>query len=217
MEIKNVIKVKISQYLSNELSKEDIYNWALGEMYKMLQGGIFEIRNVEVWGIITGLVEIKDIDDIYCDELIHQFNRILMGNENSSFSFFIRIPEKFVMNNLSQIKSILLKYSAKEQLSRTDILTLKLITDKTFNTPSTLNEVLELQILDLLKLGYDFHTNEGIINFDLKHTVFISEDTSIELDYLTKIIALLECYEGKKGFSVHTTFNDGIGNISIQA
>lgn len=94
-----------------------------------------------------------------------------------------------------------------------------LIINKIFNYPKTLNEVLELQIIDLLKAGYDFCADEESITFDLKHTVFVNEgeDKSIELKYLAKIITLLDCYDGEKGFSVHITFHDGIGNISILA
>lgn len=214
--MKNLIKTKLLQYLSNEISKEVLYKWALEVLHKMLKGDIFSIENLETWGIITGLVEINDIDDLYCDELVHRFKKILSGSENASFTFFIQIPQKFVVNHLSQTKRILLKYSKEKHLSREEILELKLITDKKIDTPSTLNEVLELQILDLLKLGYDFYVDEDIINFNLKNTVFISEDISLEEDFLARIIALLECYDGDKGFCVHITFNSGIGNISTQ-
>ena len=79
--------------------------------------------------------------------------------------------------------------------------------------------MLELQITDLLKLGYDFCAEERRVDFNLKSTVFISEDISMSLEdvFLTKIITLLECYDGKKCFCVHTSFIDGVGNISIQA
>lgn len=216
MEIKSLIKTKISQYLSKEISKEDVYSWALDVMYKMLEGGILEIGNIEAWGIITGITEINDIDDVYCDEVIHRFDRILSGNENGLFNFIIKIPEKFVINNLSQTKNILIRYSTEKQLSRSDILALESITSKNFNIPSTLNEILENQIIELLNLGYTFYPNEERICFDLKHTVFVDEYTFVELDYLKKIIRLLECYDGTKEFSVHITFNNGVGNVSLQ-
>ena len=49
-------------------------------------------------------------------------------------------------------------------------------------------------------------------------TVFIDENASLllEKDLLEKIITLLECYNGEKSFYIHTTFNDGVGSISIQ-
>jgi len=217
LEIKGLVKDKISQYLSNEITKEDVYSWVKEVIHEMLKGGIFKVRNLEVWSMITELAGIADIDDVYCDELMHRFSKILSGNESTSFSFFIQIPEKHVTNNLTNTKDILLNYSKGEKLSRSDISTLKLITNKMFTTPNTLNEVLEIQILDLLRLGYDFYPDEEEINFGLKHTVFISDDTSQETGYLAKIITLLECYEGQKGFSVHIAFNNGVGTVSIQA
>lgn len=219
MEVKDLVRNKLTQYLAKDISKEDLYKWSIDILHKMLKGDIFDIRYLEIWGMITELTEINDIDDFYCDELIYRFSKILSGEKSASFAFAIQIPKKSVVNNLSQIKEILQKYSVEKQLLKSEILELKFATQKTIDTVNTLNEILELQIIDLLKLGYEFCVDESRVDFNLKKTVFISEDMSMSLeeDFLAKIITLLECYDGKKCFYVYTSFKDGVGNISIQA
>ena len=108
-----------------------------------------------------------------------------------------------------------MKYSVEKRLTKSDIVELNLVNNKRINIPGTLNEVLEIQIVELLKLGFDFFTDENSIAFNIKHTIFVSEDISLEEEFLSKIITLLECYEGKKGFSIHITFDSGNGSISL--
>lgn len=219
MEVKDLIKTKLLQYLSSEISKEDLYKWALNLLHKMLNGDIFDRKYLEIWGIIAELTEVNDVDDSYCDELVHQLIEILSGNKCASFMFAIQIPKRFVVNNLSHIKKVLQKYLVEKHLSKSEILELIAITQRISNTCNTLNEILELQISDLLKLGYDFCAEDGSVHFNLKSTVFISDDLALSLEdaFLAKIITLLECYDGKKCFYVHTNFVNGVGNISIQA
>ncbi|MDL2302732.1 hypothetical protein LJC58_10350, partial [Lachnospiraceae bacterium OttesenSCG-928-D06] len=127
--------------------------------------------------------------------------------------------KKYVVNDLLQVGIILQKYSQKKQLSRTEITELELITCKKSNTIHTLNELLKEQIIDLINLGYEFCKEESSVDFGLKSSIFLSDDVSLSLedDLLAKIIMLLECYDGKRCFYVHTKFNDGVGIISILA
>lgn len=117
-----------------------------------------------------------------------------------------------------QIEDIFNKYLKGKQLSETEISELKRIVQKSQNEFNTLNELLKLQIIDLINLGYEFSDDENRIEFNLKSTVFISEEKSISLknDFIAKIIMLLECYNGRRCFYIHITFNNGIRNISIQ-
>ena len=215
MYVKCLTKAKIKQYLSKDISKEELYKWSLEILHKILKGDIIDLRYLEMWGIITGIAEINDIDNSYCDEIVRRFDRILSGEEYAAFTFFIQIPEKCVVNNLPQIKRILMKYSVEKRLTKSDIVELNLVANKKINIPGTLNEVLEIQIVELLKLGFDFLTDENSVEFNIKHTIFVSEDMSLEEEFLAKIITLLECYEGKKGFGIHITFDSGNGSISL--
>ena len=219
MNVKNAIKAKLSQYLSNEISKENLYRWSIDILHKMLKGDIFDLRYLEVWGIITGLTEVNDMDDRSCVALVQRLSRILSGNECASFSFAIQIPQKYVVDNLSLTKMILQRYLTEKQMSKTGISELKSVIQKNIKKPSSLNEILELQIIDLLRLGYDFCDDENLMIFNLKSTVFISEEISesLEVEFLTKIITLLKCYDGERCFYVHISFINGTGNISIQA
>lgn len=214
--MKDLVKLQLFRYLSNEISKDTLYKWALDLLHKILGGNILKINYLEVWAIITGLVEINDIDDSYCDEMIHRFFRILSGDENNTFVFAMKIPEKYVINNLSNTMKILKKYSLDRHLSSNEVNTLKLIMGKKINIINTLNELLEVQIISLLNWGYEFENDNNIIEFEPKSTVFIDEDVSMEKNFLSKIFTLLDCYEGKKCFFVQIIFNNGVTNISVQ-
>ena len=168
--------------------------------------------------MVAELTEINDIDDSLCHKSVQKLFEILSGDKCGLFTFAIQIPEKFVINNLFQTKKIIKKYCEDHHLSKDEIRELKSITQKSPNKFNTLNDILEAQIIDLLNLGYEFHDNEGCIEFNLKSTVFISEEMSDSLEdsFLSKVITLLECYEGKRSFYVHTSFQNGNCNISIQ-
>lgn len=216
MEIKDLLKVQLLKYLSKELSRELLYKWALDLLHNMLKGDIFKIQYLEIWGIITGLVEIEDVDDFLCEELIKHYLNILSGNENASFTFAMKIPKKFVVYDLSALKNILKRFTEDKHLLNSEIEELKLINEKKANRFDTLNDILEAQIVSILKLGYELEEDENIFKFCPKSTVFISEDMSLENSFLLKLITLLECYEGDRSFFVHISFVNGNSNISIQ-
>jgi hypothetical protein len=219
MKINSLIENKLLQYLSNETSKEALYGWAIDMLHNMLKGAVCEITYLEVWGIITELTTIDDMDDFSCGELVRRLSRILSGDECASFTFAFRIPKRFVLIDLLQIEDVLHKYLREKHLTESEILELKLVADKRSSRFDTLNGLLKLQIIDLINLGYEFNDDENCVEFGLKSTVFISEDASMSLEdeLLLKIIILLECYNGKRCFYVHVTYNNGIGSISIQA
>lgn len=219
MKINSLIENKLLQYLSNETSKEALYGWAIDMLHNMLKGAVCEITYLEVWGIITELTTIDDMDDFSCGELVRRLSRILSGDECASFTFAFRIPKRFVLIDLLQIEDVLHKYLREKHLTESEILELKLVADKRSSRFDTLNGLLKLQIIDLINLGYEFNDDENCVEFGLKSTVFISEDASMSLEdeLLLKIIILLECYNGKRCFYVHVTYNNGISSISIRA
>jgi len=206
--------------LSSEISKEDLYKWSLKMLHEIIgRGDVLELKYLEFWGMLTELIEIEDIDDACCNKLVNKLCRILNGDICASFSFVVQIPKKFVKNNLLHMEEIFTKYASERKLSKNEIYELKLITQKEVDIVNTLNDLLESQIISLLKLGYNFCIDEEEVDFDLKSTIFISEDVSsvLENDIVTKIITLLNCYNGKQCVWIYTRFNNGIGNISIQA
>ncbi|MBD5470017.1 MAG: hypothetical protein HDR19_02555 [Lachnospiraceae bacterium] len=216
--MKNLVKLQLSRYLSKELSKEMLYQWAVDLLHEMLKGDIFKINYLEIWGIITGLAEIDDMDDYYCDEMVQRFLRILLGDENAAFTFAMKIPEKFVVSNLSEVEKIVKKISMGERLSLDEVEDLKLIMNKKLHTYHTLNELLEVQIIDILKWGYGLCNDENSIQFEPKSMVFINEDEAVSLEarFLSTAITLLECYEGRRCFFVYINYDNGVGNISVQ-
>lgn len=215
--MKHIVKLQLFKYLTNKLSKEMLYKWALDLLHKMLRDNVFKINYLEIWRIITGLVETNDMDDFYCDEMIHHYYKILSGEESTIFTFAMKIPPKLVVSNLFNLKEILKKYSAGEHLTLNEFNSLRLAIHEKFTPITTLNDILENQIIDILKCGYQLGDNGNSIDFIAKSTVFISEDEEVFLEkkLLSTVIALLECYEGSKYFFVHVNFNNGESNISV--
>lgn len=219
MEVKKSIEIVLLQFLSGEISKEALYSWAINILHKMLKGDIFEIKYLEIWGIITKLAEVSesDIDDYYCTESVHNILNVLSGEECDVFSFIMQIPQKYAVDNLSGLDKLINKYYSDKQLSVEEIQNLKLLSQKKIGTCSTLNSLLESQIIEILKLGYTFF-DENNLEFDLKSTIFMSEDAvkNFEERVIIKVIDLYKCYKGEKSFFVSILYNNGIGNISIQ-
>ena len=60
--MKHIVKLQLFKYLTNKLSKEMLYKWALDLLHKMLRDNVFKINYLEIWRIITGLVETNDMD-----------------------------------------------------------------------------------------------------------------------------------------------------------
>lgn len=81
----------------------------------------------------------------------------------------------------------------------------------------TLNDLLEAQITDLLRLGYLFSDETSSRDFECKSSVFISkeEEDMLEERFLSKIMTLLGCYHGKESFFIQIVYQEGIGHISI--
>lgn len=213
-----VIRDQLSKFLSGEISKDTLSKWALGILNQMLKGDIFNVKYLIFWGIITELADVNDVDDFYCHSVAQHFLDVLSGNEYDTFTFAMRIPTKFVKSSYAHVQEILKKYFLKRNLSENEMLELKKIVSKKVSAPYTLNEILENQIIDLLKLGYEFDVDEKRAQFDLNSTVYLSENVaaSLEDSLLEKLISLLQCLEGEKSFFVHISFIDGVGNISIQ-
>lgn len=217
MKIKNVLKHKLSEYLSNEISQETLYNWSVDILHKMLISNIFDLDYLEVWGLITELTELDDMDHFYCDEIAHRLKNTLSGAECASYTFAMKIPPDHVVHNMPGMKEILLKYSAEKHLSADDIRKLRECTQRERMESTTVNELLENQIIALLKFGYELSYEEENVSFVPKSTVFISEtiEKSLEENLLKKVMELFDCYEGKSSFFVHINFKNGTGNISI--
>ena len=66
MDIKKMVIDKLAQYLSNEIKREELYNYVIDLLHEMLTGDIFYLKNIEIWGILTEMAEIDDTDDHYC-------------------------------------------------------------------------------------------------------------------------------------------------------
>lgn len=220
MEVKKSIEIALLQFLSGQISKEALYRWAVNILHKMLKGDIFEIKYLEIWGIITKLTEVSesDIDDHYCTEFVHKILKVLSGEESDVFSFVMQIPQKYVVDNLSGLDKLINKYYLDKHLSEDEIQNLKLLLQKKTCTYSTLNSFIEFQIIEILKLGYIFFDDNNL-KFDLKSTIFMSEDAAknFEERVILKVIDLYKCYKGEKSFFVTILYNNGIGNISILA
>lgn len=217
MDTKNMVIQKLAQYLLKKIPREELYKYVVDMIHKMLQGDIFYLKNIEIWGILTKIAEIADTDAFYCDNIVKQCYDVLTGRQNDTFVFAMHIPDKYAGDRFSGLKEILKKYNEEKILSIEEIKTLNAIIQKQVDVITTINEFLEVQITDILKLGYMFCDDESDKFFYLKCSVFISDKEAemLEERLLGKIISLLECYSGKKAFIVNIVYSEGKGNVSI--
>ena len=211
--MKRLLDSYIEQYLLNEISKEELYNQCVKLLHKILNGSLMDLKNLVLWGILVELMEIEDLDGESCKELLNRLSAILKGNMCGSFMFVMRIPEKFIENNLQSLECSITKYLNGERLMNSEIMSLHDIYDKKMETPQTINNILEREILELVKLGYEF--DEQYFKFDIKHKLFVNTMLWTEKDFLNKICTLIECYNGKREFFVQVIFDKGDGTVSV--
>ena len=216
VDTKNLINRKLCQFLSHEISQKTLFEWSVSFLHKMIGDDDLDIERMEVWGIITKLTEIGDMDVRFCKELVCRLQRILSGSECASFTFAMKIPPKYVRSKLLRVKEIFAKYVDEKNLRKEDVQELRLIISTKKDEIITVNDFLENHILSLLELGYDLLDDEDSIAYGLKSTLYISEGMEdLEGNLLTEVMALIRCYEGKAEFFVHVNYRNGRGNISI--
>ena len=126
-------------------------------------------------------------------------------------------PKEHTGDSFPEIEEMLVEYKKGKDFSTDAMLKLKAIMERKVDIITTLNDMIESQILDLLKLGYTFYDEEGNNEFLIKSTVFISDEKAMlsEEKLLDKIFTLLECYRGKRSFFVQIIYREGRGNVSI--
>lgn len=207
---------KLVQYLSNEIKKEVLYKCIIDLLHEMLRGDIFYLKNIEIWGILTEITEIDDANDHYCYCIAKKCYEILTGLKNNTFIFAMSIPPKYTGDRFAGLKEILLEYAVDRKFSSEAFRKLNAIMNNQTIAIDTLNDFLEAQIIDLLKLGYMF-CGDSNKSFALKSSIFVSDEEAemLEESVLNKIIMLLECYSGKKNFFVQVVYKEGSSNISV--
>ena len=216
MDIKKTVIDKLAQYLSNEIKREELYNYVIDLLHEMLTGDIFYLKNIEIWGILTEMAEIDDTDDHYCHCIAKKCYEILAGLKNSTFIFAMCIPQKYTGDRFAGLKEILLEYAVDRKFSSEAVRKLNVVMKNQTKVIDTVNDFLEAQIIDLLKLGYMF-CGDSNKSFALKSSIFVSDEEAemLEESVLNKIIMLLECYSGKKSFFVQVVYKEGSSNISV--
>lgn len=217
MDYKCMIIHKLTQYLSREIQREELCEYATDMIHKMLRGDIFILKNLEIWGILTEISGIDDADDFYCDDTVKHCYEVLKGIKNTTFTFAMHIPKEYTGDSFPEIEEMLVEYKKGKDFSTDAMLKLKAIMERKVDIVTTLNDMIESQIIDLLKLGYTFYDEEGNNAFLIKSTVFISDEKAMlsEEKLLDKIFTLLECYRGKRSFFVQIIYREGRGNVSI--
>lgn len=211
--MRSLVNGYIKQYFLNEISKHELYKQCVKSLHEMLRGNIVAIQNIILWGILVALVEIEDLDEKSGKELVCRLNAILQGEICGSFLFAMQIPERFTDHHLQPLERVLMKYSKGDKLTSSEIISLHDILDKTIVKPETVNNMLERQVLEFVKLGYEF--DENCIRFDIKHKLFTNAMLCTEKEFLNKICSLIDCYNGKREFFVQIMFAKGVGSVSI--
>ena len=93
MDAKSMIINKLAQYLSKKIQREELYEYAIDMIHKLLKGDIVQLENLEIWEVLTKISEMEDADDCYCVSMAKQYYEVLTGEKNSTFTFAMHIPE----------------------------------------------------------------------------------------------------------------------------
>lgn len=222
----NDIKKKIDAYLSGDLLKKDLGEWAKSAYYDLLKGGYLEVKKIIGYPFLklisTIHIEEDDAKDIFpctIDEITF-IRDILSGDYNENYSIDISISWDIHSDNLGLDKrkkaqyikliSILNRYSNNQKLTEEDynecVNIFKMLPDKLDTIPF----IIETYIKSFLKNSIDWEEHR----LDLYQGMGIyMQKRKTEKDILDKLIAYLECYVGKRDFGVNVLFISGVPQI----
>lgn len=209
------IKEIVLLYLSNKVTRQELCEWAVSALHKILID-IIRLDYLKMLPIVEELSEMEDMNDAECESLARRIYSILSGRENASYTFAMKIPDEFITDNLFEFGNILEKYLKQRNLVHDELEIIRKESKKRIDYVNTIGDLLELQIIGLLNLGYNLENEDVGMNFELKSTVCISEDMedNLEEDVLDKVISLVECYNGKKSVYVQVWFHIDTEDIS---
>ena len=213
-----IVKEKVQQYLTNEVGKNEISEWAHNVMGAMLKGEVFETGKIVNWEFITLLTQANDCCGSCIDDEIRTVERVLSGKENSRYTFCMKIPEKFQRPSTLNIRNLLTKRAGNGRLTTSEIAEIEVFSNhRSFSGAKTVTviDLLEMQIACLLSSFYKFHVQDSEMVFDLKHTIFLSESEESEDACLSKLLRLLGYCTGEEFLSICIVYNQGEPQILL--
>lgn len=228
-----IVNKKIKQYFDKEVTKNELIEWAQNSFHELLLSGeILEIEKLVVFRFLTRLADSScscepfDDNNTICERTINEIWDILNGKINKVYSFHMKIPLKYIKNNVSKvfkIYEILLKYKEQRTLPKSKLVELEFFYDNTtFNIANRVDELLEVQMSNLLHLGYivdyDDSNNPSELVFRSRSSVFMHTtdlNAMNEDEYLSRIFQYLSCCMGDSYFCVRIEFEGGLYNVSL--
>lgn len=152
--------------------------------------------------------------------------KILEGEINASYSFYLKIYEglyKSPENNIfsencnlkkfdlyNSIREALISYTDNGTIKQNDIELIKLCLNKNCNEVTTLIDMIEANLLGMMKETIEF--DEGNIIF-LKQPGLYTQTN--KFDTVAETIKILNCIIGNSAMNIFVVFNKGTSNISI--
>ena len=210
-----IIKVNIDSYINGNLTIKELSDWARIELYKMLDGEVIKLNKISLYCFITFLADMEE-DDFDVEQTIKQISCVLMGKEDISYLFQMKIPEKYVNKDAESVKDFLLEYSNISALQREKIEEIERFCSN-HNKRESLTDLLRIYISDLLIGSFTFYSEDSEMNFDLKRTIFMSlyESNAAKNQIISQIIRHIDCYLGINHFSVSVVYQKGIPSVSL--
>jgi hypothetical protein len=197
--LKSELVSQISQYVKNELSRDDLCLWAKKIKSELLkEDNLVVIDNSVLYPIILELsISLDDMESCGV-ESIKRFLRVLEGKEKYQYFWFMKLPKK-ASDSLIQIIKVLDFFDGKGIMEDEQIRILESLKEKRGSlNENTFYDILLDNIVNMisilpLKKGLDLNVNS---------CYFDAETIDIH-QVITKIRDYIKCFSGEKEFTIN--------------
>jgi len=211
----SIIKTKVRNYISGEISKKELSVWAYkAKKFLLTYDNVYNLNNAPLQEIIITLTQVDGCDPCMHEDII-RIQKILDGKEDAYYVFHIMIATEFQENAVQEIRGHFKKYKERGHLSTTQIEEIILFLNKERQQVSSIIDLLNFQIAALLSTGYFFRPDDEELLFGFHSTIYVQKHEEHEDKYLDKLLHLLDCACGLEPICVLINYQKGVPNIAL--
>ena len=223
-----LLKVKLRQYLSGKITKNEIGFWASSAYHCLMWGEYIEIDKLVVYHFLRNLSSIhakpNDITDDYpcTDNEVKEILKVLNGEKNLSYSFNIMISKlAYERNNdvymsklkfFCEIKNNIFEYSNGKPLNSAKMRELVDYSRKHIEEIITLTDLLESHLISILSENIDHEYEEFYLK---KSCIHVGRKEIDKIDFVPNVLKLLECIMSDMCFRIFVQYRKGHPTISM--
>jgi len=215
-----VFRNQMNSYFEKRITKIELGEWANKEYYHILTGDYLIIDKLVCYSYLKKVAnfhtEIDDMADIYpsSEQEIYDIKQIINGVESDNFFGIVVIMDKFFeqyssrkIKDFLMIKEIVLKVKNNLELSESEKNKVKKFVNSKIAKEETLIDLVEFNIISLLRRSkiIDFFDIEPNNDFKL----YVDNRKTKNPFFYSELIGMLDIILGKSALQIGVRFQNG--------